>query len=122
MNRGQKEQNDLTIVNWKNWKPCRSPQVLWERSGERAIVCIRQSGLVATIGRWFTGRETWKRIELDTIGTFVWERCDGQHTASEIAADLTRKYGLHRREAEASLLEFLVQLKKRGLVQVREGE
>ena len=55
-------------------------------------------------------------IALDAVGSFVWERCDGEHTFGEIAQELATKFGMTRREAEASLAEFFRVLGKRGIL------
>jgi hypothetical protein len=57
-----------------------------------------------------------KRIELDEIGAFVWGLCDGTRTTRQIIRGLAREYHLNRRDAEASLVEFLRMLGRRNLV------
>lgn len=86
------------------------------------VVKVRQKGWLAKLSEWFSGKEAWKRIELDSMGSFVWERCDGERSVGQIVDDLCDEYRLHRREAEASLAEFLTELRKRGLVEMKEGE
>lgn len=57
-----------------------------------------------------------KPVQLDEVGTFVWNLCDGDHTVGEIVAALTAEYKLNRREAEVSLTQYLQQLAKRGII------
>lgn len=57
-----------------------------------------------------------KPVQLDEVGTFVWNLCDGDHTVGDIVAALTVEYKLNRREAEVSLTQYLQQLAKRGII------
>jgi hypothetical protein len=57
-----------------------------------------------------------RKIVLESIGTDVWELCDGEHNVDQITDTLVKKYKLNRREAEASLTEFLRRLAKRRLI------
>jgi hypothetical protein len=53
-------------------------------------------------------------IELDEIGSFVWGLCDGKRNVAGIAAALSKHYKITTHEAEASLLDFLDSLRRRG--------
>jgi hypothetical protein len=57
-----------------------------------------------------------KTFELDAMGSFVWNRCDGAMTVHEIAHQLAEQFGIDRQRAEASTLEFLNLLASRALV------
>jgi hypothetical protein len=57
-----------------------------------------------------------KEVELEQIGAFVWERCDGKHTCAGIAEALRKEYRITKVEAEASLLAFLETLRKRNYI------
>ena len=63
---------------------------------------------------FFVPRE--RKIVLETIGSAVWERCDGQHSVAQIAESLAKQHKLSRREAELSLTEYLRRLGKRRLI------
>ncbi|KYH42791.1 MAG: hypothetical protein AYL33_000680 [Candidatus Bathyarchaeota archaeon B63] len=57
-----------------------------------------------------------RRIQLDVIGSTVWELCDGKRTTKEIIDFLCQKYKFLAREAEISLETYLNSLVKRGLI------
>ena len=63
-----------------------------------------------------TNHPTQHEIELDEIGSFAVGRIDGKRTVAGIASDLSNKYKITKHEAEASLLEFIDSLRKRGYV------
>jgi len=80
-------------------KPARNPYVSWKKT---------KKGV-----RIFTGE---KKINLDKIGTTVWEVCDGENTVEDIAKILNEKYKMMMNEAETSLSVYFEQLVKKGLV------
>ncbi len=57
-----------------------------------------------------------KKIRLDTVGSIVWELCDGKRTTKDIAEQLRIKYKMLPSEAEISLNSYFNELAKRGLV------
>jgi hypothetical protein len=57
-----------------------------------------------------------KTFELDSVGVFVWNCCDGKTSVKQIIHKLSKKYDLNLREAEVSSLAFLQTLAKKGLI------
>src|SRR5438034_729334 len=57
-----------------------------------------------------------KTFELDALGLFVWEACDGKSAVRQIIRKLARRYNLNEREAEVSTVQFLYTLAKKGLI------
>jgi len=113
-------------------RPIRNPFVRTERpeggaegegAGGGAVLRIpiertRRGRLVAWILKRLSRRPVpeFKHIELDEIGAFIWNLCDGTRTTREMIAQLASAYHLNRRDAEASLSEFLRMLGRRSLV------
>jgi len=110
-------------------KPMRSPLVEWEKNekGEVTITLplkkLRESEKLKRktskstriLSTLFPGPEE-KQIQLDKIGSIVWELCDGKRTTKKIVDYLCQKYKLLPREAEVSLSSYLNSLAKRGLI------
>jgi len=63
-----------------------------------------------------------KSFELEPIGAFVWELCDGRHTFDAIARKLRDRYRMNRLEAEAALTAFLQMLGQRRLISLNLGK
>ena len=57
-----------------------------------------------------------KTFELDEIGKFVWDQCDGKTNVRQIILKLARRYNLNERQAEVSTVAFLQTLTRRGLI------
>jgi hypothetical protein len=55
-------------------------------------------------------------VELDDVGSAVWEACDGNNTVNDIVGILADEYKLSRREVEMSLTKYLRTLGQRKMI------
>ena len=55
-------------------------------------------------------------VELDEVGSFVFGLCDGRHTVKTIVDIFAERYRLSRKEAALSIVSYLGQLARRGIV------
>ena len=61
-----------------------------------------------------------KKFELDELGHFVWDACDGKTSVQQVIRKLGKQYNLNARAAEVSTLAFLQTLVKKGLIGVKQ--
>ena len=99
-------------------RPLRHSSVRWEKSDNEItiLISLRSSGKIGFIARLMKMREGEKEIQLDEVGSSVWEMCDGEHDLNDIINMLCRQYKLSRREADVSAREFLKSLAQRNLI------
>jgi len=86
-------------------------------------------GYTVTVRPWFTGLVKrfggtsdgtfQKKLQLDLLGSDVWDLLDGQRSVREVIRQFARRHQLHPREAEVAVTRFLRDLGKRGLVGLR---
>ncbi len=57
-----------------------------------------------------------KKVELDLLGSSVWELVDGNRSVRQIVMEFARMHQLHIKEAEVSVTQFIRQLGQRGLL------
>lgn len=99
--------------------PLRNQLITWEMedSGEASLVIPQKEKFwIRLTGKIFMLPDK-RVVVLDTIGAFVWEKCDGKHTISQIIKALQNKHQLTRKEAETSLFTFIKMLGKRNFIQ-----
>jgi hypothetical protein len=60
-----------------------------------------------------------RTLELDTMGSFVWQHIDGKTSVLELSEIVTKKYACHPSEAEHSVAAFVRQLGRRGILGLR---
>ena len=87
-------------------------------NGELELTVYRKkTRLVVLLSKLFRLQET-RKIILDRIGTYVWTLCDGSKTVNDIIKVFSKKHSLGREKAERSLLIYLEQLVRRGLIAI----
>ena len=85
-------------------------------------VPIRRTGVWKALGRVLNVPEADRRVELDELGTFVWELCDGKTDVRAIIERFSRRFKLNRKEAEVSMVAYLRTLARRRLVGIMVAE
>ena len=101
-----------------NALPLRNKLVNWEADdkGEVSLIIIQKPKLwVRIISKVFMlpGKRV---VALDDVGSFVWQLCDGHNSINQIVKQLSGKYRMTRKEAETSLVTYMRQLGKRGII------
>ncbi|TKB23814.1 PqqD family protein [Desulfopila sp. IMCC35006] len=105
--------------------PERAPSVSWKvlESGDILIEYPLQLQpfflqLANRFHKGITQRPT-KKLQLDGMGSTVWQMFDGARDVRRIIADVAEQSGLSLLEAEISVTAFLRQLGRRGLILIR---
>lgn len=101
-------------------RPLRHPTLTSEKreSGETILIVPQNdevSRITRTMARWLRV-PTERKVELDEVGGFVWELCDGSHTIESVVQKTSRHYKMNRREAEVSVTMFLQMLHERKFI------
>ena len=58
----------------------------------------------------------YRLLILDTVGSRIWELCDGEHCVGDLVDTLAREHQLSRKEAEISMMTYLGRLAERGVI------
>lgn len=103
----------------------RMPDAAWE-TNERGRVVLRYwverpraLRLLRFLGAMPPGPERRPRhLELDLIGTRVWEACEARPRVCDLIAEIRERFRISHREAELSVTEFIRVMGSRGLLGV----
>ena len=60
-----------------------------------------------------------KKLQLDALGTSVWDLVDGKRSVGRMVQIFAETHRLENREAEVSVTQFIRELGKRGLLGLR---
>ena len=60
-----------------------------------------------------------RKLQLDALGTSVWDLIDGKHTVRRMINIFAETHRLEKREAEVSVTQFIRELGRRGLLGLR---
>jgi hypothetical protein len=99
---------------------CRPERVFAdEMDGERVIV-LRPRFLSGPLAWWLQPklRSPYYRVRLDDIGSFIWQRCDGQTTVEQIAQALDAHFGEQVSSVIERLQLFLRQLEEGSMIRM----
>lgn len=69
-------------------------------------------------GAW-DDRPMTKKLELDEMGTFVWQLLDGERSVREVARAFADHYQVIPQEAEMSVTAFIREMGRRGVIGLR---
>lgn len=116
----------LSASQARSMRPKRSEHVLAEHGEGDALVLVAPFEVAAPLWARFLAKRdrsgtTAKRFELEPVGAFVWELCDGSHTFEAIGRKLARRFKMNRFEAEVALAAFLQTLGRKGLIHLEEA-
>jgi hypothetical protein len=102
--------------------PHKSPSVTWE-TVENGDILIEypltiKPFFIQLARRFNKGQEQkhTKQLQLDNMGSLVWQMFDGTRDVKTIVREVAKKSGLSLQEAEISVTTFLRELGRRGLV------
>src|SRR5579862_3011851 len=73
-------------------------------SGGVVVTVPQKNPRWAPLLRWLLPLSKERRIELDAIGTWVLELCDGRHTVAQVIDAVGEKHHLSFQEARAAVL------------------
>ena len=109
-------------------RPLRNPGVVWEREkrneDQPSVVVLqipRRHDRIANLAARLLKLPEYRKVELDEIGSDVWEMCDGDTSVDALTRAVCTKYRLNRRQAETSVTAYLRQLAERRLIALRTG-
>jgi hypothetical protein len=98
-------------------KPVSAPGITLkelDEGGARLTIPLKSSSRWGWLFR--LPKDATKTIELDAIGLFVWQHCDGKTSVLQIIRKLSKQYNLGLRQAEVPTVQFLNMLSRRGLI------
>ncbi|HAZ62422.1 MAG TPA: hypothetical protein DCZ72_02250 [Armatimonadetes bacterium] len=99
-------------------QPVRNPAIEWTVQDSGLVlltVPLARRGWLKVASVLVPAPES-KGVELDEVGSAIWQWCDGQTPVAELVARLTAEHRLNAREAEVSLTQFLQTLAKRRFI------
>jgi len=106
---GARPAPDESTTNWGDLRPRQG--CAWEEVDGRVDLLRPRFGS-GRVGRFLQRRlrPSPYRVHLDELGSFVWNRCDGEHTVAAIAAQMRERYGADLEPVEDRLVAFVRQL------------
>lgn len=113
-----KKRPDFNREDILNALPLRNKLIEWERDdkGEVSLIIPQKQKLWVRLASKIFMLPDKRVIVLDDVGSYVWELCDGKNQIHQVVNQLCKQYKMTRKEAETSLLTYMRQLGKRGII------
>ncbi|WP_324734860.1 PqqD family protein [Thermococcus sp. SY098] len=105
------------MEDYLNLVPVRNEKVELRKVEGRYYLLIPMDSKLDFLARKLHG--DYRRIELDEIGAYTWELCDGRRTVREIGKALRARFGNEVEPLYERLVTFLIKLRKRYLVEFK---
>jgi len=97
--------------------PVRNPKIQLKKIEDKYYLLIPMDSKLDFLARKLHG--DYRRIELDEMGAYTWELCDGRRTVREIGKALKARFGEDAEPLYERLVTFLFELAKRYLVEFK---
>ncbi len=103
---------------------CRPEHAIGSEMAGDLVVLLRPRFVSGPLAWWLQPhlRRPYFRVRLDAVGSFIWNRCDGQTTVGQIATGLEERFGDEVKPAMDRLRIFLRQLQDGQMIRVSPAE
>ncbi|NLU35437.1 MAG: PqqD family protein [Clostridiales bacterium] len=108
---GISAKNSLALI------PVKSKTIKWENKDNGLIeLLLPRDGLMDRLVRLFKDTPEVMRVQLDDLGTYVWQAVDGSRTIEDIGLLLKAEFGDKAEPVYERLIVFLQLLKNNGFI------
>lgn len=110
-----KKNKDRSQENFLLYRPLRKLEQ-WEVSGDKVKLIFEHNKPVERFMRWLIKKSKFSDLELDEMGSMVWQLCDGTKTVYDIALAMVEKFNDTEQNAIDKLIMFLRYLSRMGWI------
>ena len=109
------------VITPEQLRGCYPVQSVGSEVAGELVVLLRPRFMSGPLAWWLQPRlaRPYFRVRLDAVGSFIWDRCDGNTTVGQIAAGLEERFGDEVTPAMDRLRIFLRQLQDGQMIRVR---
>ncbi len=108
------------MEEYMNLVPVRNEKVELRKIDGKYYLLIPMDSKLDFLARKLHGE--YRRIELDEVGAYIWELCDGRRNVSEIGRALKARFGDEVEPLYERLIVFLLELGKRYLIEFKRTD
>ncbi|WP_051931945.1 PqqD family protein [Clostridium sp. KNHs214] len=112
MKRKVEKKNAVLMTPYKN------PEIQWERKENLITLVINRNKAFDKVMQKIFKSPKSVNIELDELGSFVWEKCDGVSNIKDICESLEKRFGKEADPAMERLLTYIKILINNNLIKM----
>lgn len=110
-----KKNKEKPQENFLLYRPLRKIEQ-WEVNDEKVKLFFHHNKPVERFMRWLIKKSKVSDIELDEMGSMVWQLCDGNKTVYDIAKAMMERFNDTEQNSIDRLIMFLRYLSRRGWI------
>jgi hypothetical protein len=110
-----KKNKEKPQENFLLYRPLRKIEQ-WEVNDEKVKLFFHHNKPVERFMRWLIKKSKVSDIELDEMGSMVWQLCDGNKTVYDIAKAMMERFNDNEQNSIDRLIMFLRYLSRRGWI------
>ncbi len=114
MKENHKEDNFLLYIPKKKHE-------VWELRNGKVYLMFHHDRIIEKFIRWLVKKPNISDMQLDEIGSEVWQRIDGQKTVYDIGQDLVNSFGEKIDPVYDRLIMYLRFLNRKGWISFEKG-
>ena len=110
-----KKNKEKTQENFLLYRPLRNIKQ-WEVNDEKVKLFFHHDKPVEKFMRWLIKKSKVSDLELDEMGSMVWQMCDGTKTIYDIALVMMERFNETEQNSIDRLIMFIRYLSRRGWI------
>ncbi len=108
--------------NYLDFVPERSAQIEWRRLDDGTVqLTIQRTGFFNRVSQKVFGAPEYSYIDLDNLGSFVWQQIDGVRTVHEIGQEVEKDFGDSAAPVYERLAEFMKMLQNNNFIYIKNS-
>lgn len=105
-----KKKNTMEMI------PKRNNRIHWYKNDDKVVLEIRRQGKLHNLLHKVFKTPLTSTINLEELGSFVWENCDGQNSLYAISQKLEEEFGDRAMPVTARLIQYIRVLTNNNLI------
>lgn len=94
----------------------------WELKDGKVFLIFEHNKAIEKFARWLVKKPNTSDIELDDIGSAVWQLIDGEKNIYDIGQELLNRFGEGCQPVYERLIMYIRYLNKKGWISFERGE
>lgn len=108
--------------NFLDYIPKKNGELLWKQNQKGHVeLVMKNKGFFNSIAQFFFHKPKVSYIELDDMGTFIWQQIDGKTDVYMIGEKMKEKFGKNAEPLYTRLCNYVKILKNHKFIQLLRG-
>jgi hypothetical protein len=114
------KQKQATELNYLDFIPERSEHIEWRSLDDDTVqLTLKRTGFFNRVSQKVFGAPQYSYIDLDRLGSFVWQHIDGEKTVHKIGQSVESEFGDSAAPVYERLAEFMKMLQNNNFIEIK---